>query len=1166
MMKKGKITDIFAVVLAAVAVVLLVVAFSFARRPGDTRTAAQRVERKVARRVAMLENYMQHPADNIPSDMVIYRYVQDTLVSWYNQFPVYNDDLNSRMMFQSINNPAMNFVSPLSEITDSLTFKCLSDSWYLVKKVDDGYNTVIGGLEIMKEFDNTSFNGVNPKLGLGENFSIKQLSASGGDAVNAEGRPQFKVHYDSLAGNVSADFGLIWIAFALLVAAAFMYLESRRTLKAFGLSAAVMSVFMAAMYIWSVNADFGMKIFSPVLYAGGPVLHSLGSVVIINLAILLLVGGLYIVRKDIADRVRKTWGVVLSASFCLLIIAGILIYSHFALRSIIMNSNISLELYKLENLSVWSVIVYLSFLTLLLTIPMLLQMLQPAMTKLLGKHMDFLSRAGRVVYSILVAVYLVLLTSVLGFHKEQGKVEVWSNMLSVDRDLSLELQLRGVEFRLADDVFIASLAVLDNGESSIRRMITDNYMAWISRNYNINVIVANESSTRRRGDRRAEMINRRIMEGGEPIAENSRFMYCESQSGQSSYVGVFNYIHEQYGFSRVMVEVQPKATGRERGYASLLGISAPGRFNLPSEYSYARYKDRTMDRYRGNYPYPAQMEDSLYEDVYVNQTPVVKMEGYVHFCNIVSDNEAIFISRPKTPVAGYLVSTVFIAIVAFFLCALLLLGKRKKTVFETGYYKTRITWMVMVALFLTLVVMALASAIYVYHRNEVNLNTLMSDKIISIQSMLQEEMLSVRGPQDFRNPQRMNVMETVADNTNSDINLYSPDGRMVFSTFRETYETLPLGSRMDRKAYENIVEKGRRYYINKEMVGGVSCYVMYAPVFGPNNRLITIMSSPYTGGETNVLEMDAFRHLFTIFTVFLLLLLLARVALSSVLNRMFTPLKEMGSKMNNAGINTLEYIDYTREDEISSVVQAYNRMVTDLSESTRKLAQAERDKAWSGMARQVAHEIKNPLTPMKLQLQRIIRLKERGDEGWQDKFDEVSKVLLDHIDILTDTANEFSTFAKLYTEEHTVFDLDKVLQEEIAMFDNRENITFNYFGFQGTKIKGPKPQLTRVFVNLINNSVQALEGRTDGIVTVSLRNSVTDGYLDIAVEDNGPGVAPENIEKLFTPNFTTKNGGSGLGLAISRSILDRCSATISYSKSFQLGGACFTIQYPRGTV
>ena len=180
----------------------------------------------------------------------------------------------------------------------------------------------------------------------------------------------------------------------------------------------------------------------------------------------------------------------------------------------------------------------------------------------------------------------------------------------------------------------------------------------------------------------------------------------------------------------------------------------------------------------------------------------------------------------------------------------------------------------------------------------------------------------------------------------------------------------------------------------------------------------------------------------------------------------------------------------------------------------------------------------------------------------KEKFDEMASVLLEHIEILTQTANEFSDFAKLYIQESVRMDLNRLLEDEIAMFDGREGLEFSYFGLEGAEVSGPKPQLTRVFVNLINNAVQALEGRPDGRIVVSLRKASRDGWLDIVFEDNGPGVSEENRDKLFTPNFTTKNGGSGLGLAISKSVLERCGATIAYSRSFTLGGACFTISYP----
>lgn len=288
---------------------------------------------------------------------------------------------------------------------------------------------------------------------------------------------------------------------------------------------------------------------------------------------------------------------------------------------------------------------------------------------------------------------------------------------------------------------------------------------------------------------------------------------------------------------------------------------------------------------------------------------------------------------------------------------------------------------------------------------------------------------------------------------------------------------------------------------------------------------------------------------------------------------MFAPLIMMGRKMKTADIGHLEYIDYQRDDELTSLVEAYNRMVKDLSDSTRQLAQAERDYAWSQMARQVAHEIKNPLTPIKLELQRLIRLKQKNNPAWEEKFDKVAAVILEHIDILADTANEFSTFAKLYSEKPTLLDLDKVLKDQLLIFDNKEKVKISYVGMEDALVLAPKPQLIRVFVNLITNAIQAVEirlketeeqgGETfEGKVMVFLRNSTKEGYYDIVIDDNGSGVKDENLDKLFTPNFTTKSSGTGLGLAICRNIIEKCDGEISYQKSFVLGGASFTVTIP----
>ena len=189
-------------------------------------------------------------------------------------------------------------------------------------------------------------------------------------------------------------------------------------------------------------------------------------------------------------------------------------------------------------------------------------------------------------------------------------------------------------------------------------------------------------------------------------------------------------------------------------------------------------------------------------------------------------------------------------------------------------------------------------------------------------------------------------------------------------------------------------------------------------------------------------------------------------------------------------------------------------------------------------------------------------------------FDEVSAVVLEHIDILTETANEFSTFAKLYSEDPVLMDLDKTLKDQLVIFDNKDNVRIRYIGMEEAYVMAPKPQLIRVFVNLITNAVQAVEIQQKeaqergeeikrGEVLICLRNSIKDGYYDVVVDDNGPGVSEENQSRLFTPNFTTKSSGTGLGLAICRNIIEKCDGEIGYQKSFALGGASFSVTLPK---
>ncbi|MBO4671389.1 MAG: hypothetical protein J5640_06070 [Bacteroidales bacterium] len=1157
MNKSRNIRDYILLVPALLSVVLLVFAVATPRAVGDTDSAARKVERRLTRRMARLDWYVQHPQQKLPGDMVIYTYEGDSLQSWRGQFPLYNDDISSRVVVQRIANPRVNLRSPLSYVTSEPGFVNIGSNWYIVRQQEKDGKKVISGLLVSSTLDNVSFRGVNPRLHLGRRFSVRPLTFSGGSPVSIDGKPVFKVLYDSLTGVVVANAALLWISLVLFLVAAVAYVFRRRTLRRALLSVAGIIVATGAMYFWGRSAQSEFTIFSPMLYAGGSLLFSLGAVLLLNLAVLLCAVVVYLVRHNLWEKVHTRRAAVLLSVADIVLLLSLLFYVHLTLSNIISNSNISLELYKLGSLSVYSFVVYASFLSVLAVVPMMLQMLQPALSRVLGWHIDFFSGPSRSVFSMLAGIYLVVTFAVLGFEKEEGRVEVWAGKLAVDRDITLELQLLKVERPIAEDGVISALAFIDGTEAVIRNRIIDHYLLSESADYSISVHVIRPGSSSPQSVSAFE----HLASEGMPISNGSCFLCSGTQEGPARYDGIFTYFQPSGLVAQMVLDVEQKNLPDGKGYSRLLSLVSSNRLNVPSAYSYSRYQGRELRLFKGEFPYSTSMDDWMYDTVYKDRVCHYVRDGFVHFVNVITDDEAVIISRREIGFFSYVVAAVFAALVMY----LLLLGfkprRRGPKVKEHNYFRSWMSWTLMLSLISAMLVMAGVSVFFVYRRNEANQIAIMSDRINSIQLLAQN---GLRG-MDLRDVQHSSelaaLIQSVSDNTGSDISVYSTDGRIILSTNPEALDYMLLGYRLDEDALDQITRLHKRYYLRKETVAWRHYHTMYMPLLGPDGSIVAILSAPYVE-ESYDFERDAVTHSMTIITVFILLFLLARLMESAVLDRVFRPLSLMGRTMSRAGQGALEHISYGRTDEISALVDAYNRMVDELEESSRKLAQAERDKAWNSMARQVAHEIKNPLTPMKLQIQRLIRLKQKGDPAWDEKFEAASKVLLDHIDVLTETSNEFSTLARLNSEPHTEIDLGRMLQDEISMFDNRDDIRFTYMGMEGAAALGPKPQLSRVFVNLLGNAVQAVEGREGAEILVSLRKSGSDGYYDIVVEDNGPGVSEENIPKLFTPNFTTKSGGSGLGLAISRSVLYSCGATIEYSRSFALGGACFTIRYP----
>jgi nitrogen fixation/metabolism regulation signal transduction histidine kinase len=269
-------------------------------------------------------------------------------------------------------------------------------------------------------------------------------------------------------------------------------------------------------------------------------------------------------------------------------------------------------------------------------------------------------------------------------------------------------------------------------------------------------------------------------------------------------------------------------------------------------------------------------------------------------------------------------------------------------------------------------------------------------------------------------------------------------------------------------------------------------------------------------------------------------------------NQVSKPLQLLQSKLAALRFGKRsQTIEYQRDDEVGSLVKEYNRMVNELQTSAEKLARSERESAWREMARQIAHEIKNPLTPMKLTVQHLRR-------AWKDKapdldnhIDRTTNTLIDQIDTLSNIANEFSKFAQVPGAHFEAIDLVQKIQRITHLFEDTCRIHFH------RKTRGQQEII--IFANIIRNALQAVPEDADPQLDIELESG--EQSVVVKVTDNGTGIPEELHSRLFEPNFTTKTSGMGLGLAIAKKIMEGSQGKIWF-ETRRNGGTTFFLEWP----
>lgn len=393
------------------------------------------------------------------------------------------------------------------------------------------------------------------------------------------------------------------------------------------------------------------------------------------------------------------------------------------------------------------------------------------------------------------------------------------------------------------------------------------------------------------------------------------------------------------------------------------------------------------------------------------------------------------------------------------------------------------------------------------------------------------------------NSEGLNVdLRDLAYTYGADIHVYDLNGFLVGSSTPELFEHGLLNRYMDPYVYFTPDNTMVRY----EHIGNVQYLAAFTDFVNGSNVPIGYIAMPsFLSEEDMAREVDGF--LARLLPPYIIVLMLALV-LSYLAARVITqPIQRLIEKMKHFALGKDNYIAYEYQDELGELVNRYNLMVSELEQTTKRLVRSEREGAWRTMARQVAHEINNPLTSIKLTLQQLQRTREMPD--FDERFKKASTILLEQIDNLSRIATSFLSFAKLPQVVVSEVDVAEKLSQAVGLFQNNPmNVPIRYVGpDSGVVACADKEQIGQVFTNIIKNALQALEGRDDGDIIVILKD--LDDTVEITFSDNGPGIPADIQSKIFMPNFTTKSMGTGLGLAISKNIVDGSDGKISFTTS-----------------
>lgn len=572
--------------------------------------------------------------------------------------------------------------------------------------------------------------------------------------------------------------------------------------------------------------------------------------------------------------------------------------------------------------------------------------------------------------------------------------------------------------------------------------------------------------------------------------------------------------------------------------------------------SVASYRDSLLVYKFGSYVFPNYLSD--YRHPLDKFSYGRRMKHYVHR---VDDHRVLAITLARR---GWMETTApFVVFLGLLLVPYLLIyavGKKHRFAFRT--LSNRFQVLVLTALVISFLVIGPLSVIYLrsFYTTKSNESHFERIRTLSLNVTSEVDFSFLKEP-GFKTTLD-ELLQHYSETFFTDINIYGVDGKLIATTSPELLDMHLQTSLMNAEAFHNLQGEKMLYYSHEEQMGNAVYQSSYIAIQDYAGNILAYLNTPFFSSQSD-LRSEILNYVLT-YINFIVLISFVFLAIVLVITRKVTdPLVRLQEKMRQVDINkTNEQLEWKSKDEIGALINQYNLLVVELEKSAAELRRTAAESAWRGVARQVAHEIKNSLTPMRLSVQMLQRAAEQQGGEIDDRFQRTSRTLLEQIDALSDIASSFSSYAKLPENHPQPLDLAELVGNLVNLYDNTDNIKFQYLVNPDTDytFNGDKTNLNSAIGNIIKNATQAIGDKQDGKIEVMLKASAM--AFVITVKDNGKGIREEDKKMIFVPNFTTKSGGSGVGLSLAYNNIQSAGGTITF-ESKEGEGATFVIELPR---